>query len=141
MNKCQFMGFIATDINGEDMKLKDGSTMRKARFSIACNRKSKNAGADFVQVTALGKTAETLEKWLSKGKGIYVDCHCNTGKYQNKEGKTVYTQDFIVDSFEFPPVRKSEEQAASDTHTEEVSHSNEDIVPQDIDLDAELPFR
>lgn len=140
MNKCQFMGFIATDINGEDMKLKDGSTMRKARFSIACNRKSKNAGADFVQVTALGKTAETLEKWLSKGKGIYVDCHCNTGKYQNKEGKTVYTQDFIVDSFEFPPVRKDEQNAVADTHTEEVSQSNEDIVPDDIDLDS-LPFR
>jgi single-strand DNA-binding protein len=134
------MGFIATDINGDDMKLKDGSTMRKARFSIACNRKSKNAGADFVQVTALGKTAETLEKWLSKGKGIYVDCHCNTGKYQNKEGKTVYTQDFIVDSFEFPPVRKDEQNAVADTHTEEVSQSNEDIVPDDIDLDS-LPFR
>lgn len=145
MNKCQFMGFIATDINGEDMKLKDGNTMRKARFSIACNRKSKNAGADFVQVTALGKTAETLEKWLSKGKGIYVDCHCNTGKYQNKEGKTVYTQDFIVDSFEFPPVRKSEEQAASDTHTEEVSkpqeQSQNDFIPTDIDLTEDLPFR
>lgn len=40
-----------------------------------------------------------------------------------------------------PPVEYSGQNTSADTHTEEVSQtSNEDIVPDDIDLDA-LPFR
>jgi hypothetical protein len=42
---------------------------------------------------------------------------------------------------ESTPVEYSGQNTSADTHTEEVSQtSNEDIVPDDIDLDA-LPFR
>ena len=148
MNKCMFMGFISSDIKSEVMNLKDGSTMTKARFSIACQRKSKDKSADFVQITALGKNAENIAKFFSKGRGIYVECHVNTGKYTNKEGKTVFTSDFLMDSFEFIPVRKDEIEAATsnDTHTsnEQEPAPNDflDNIPDDLDDNiSELPFR
>lgn len=154
MNKCVFMGFISSDIKGEDMNLKEGNTMRKARFSIACSRKTKNNTADFIQITALGKNAENIEKFFTKGKGIIVECHVNTGKYTNKEGKTVFTTDFVMDGFEFPPIRRDEvenstpvsdttesEPSTNDTHTEEPPAAPDDFVTvSDSDLE-ELPFR
>lgn len=152
MNKCVFMGFISSDIKCEDMNLKEGNTMRKARFSIACSRKTKGNTADFIQITALGKNAENIEKFFAKGKGIIVECHVNTGKYTNKEGKTVYTTDFVMDGFEFPPIRKDEQitpvsdnsaptGTTNDTHTEESPSAPDDFMSiPDEELEA-LPFR
>jgi single-strand DNA-binding protein len=143
MNKGYAMGFISSDIRTEVMNLKSGEQMTKARFSVACNKKSKdkNAGADFIGFVELGKTADNIAKWFAKGKGIFVEYHVSTGSYTNKEGKKVYTTDLVVDSYEFPPVRKNEEQAASDTHTENSQYVDaNDISSDDIDIDS-LPFR
>lgn len=137
MNKGYAMGFISSEIKESEVNTKNGA-MKKIRFSVACQKQN---GADFPSFVAIGKTAENITRFLGKGKGIFVEYHVQTGSYNDKEGKKVYTTDLVVDRFEFPPVRKDEQNAVADTHTEEVSQSNEDIVPQDIDLDAELPFR
>lgn len=151
MNKGTLIGFVSSDIKGDDLKLKDGSTMRKIGFSIACQRKGKNAGADFLWVIAFGKTAEMIEKYFSKGRGIIVDFKVQTSSYTNKEGKKIYQTDLVVESVEFPPVRKSDEQASmtEDTHTQESegynpppeSPSENDFMNiTDEDMDA-LPFK
>ena len=113
MNKGYAMGFISSDIKSEMMNLKNGDQMIKVRFSVACRRKTKDNTADYLNFTALGKTAETIEKYFMKGRGIFVEYHISTGSYTNKEGKKVYTQDLMVDAFEFPPVKKSEEQISN----------------------------
>ena len=136
MNKGYAMGFISSEIKESEVNTKNGA-MKKIRFSVACQKQN---GADFPSFVAIGKNAENITKFLGKGKGIFVEYHVQTGSYNDKEGKKVYTTDLVVDRFEFPPVRKDEQNAVADTHTEEVSQSNEDIVPDDIDLDS-LPFR
>ena len=164
MNKWIGSGFISSDIKMETLNTKDGNTMEKARFSIACQKKSKNGGANFVQVVALGNMATTINKWFSKGKGIYVECEINTGSYTNKDGKKVFTEEKVITSWEFPPIRKDEEATPvsesyssdtinNDTHTESTDspQSNEQTsapddsfmsIPDDIDSEiGELPFR
>lgn len=148
MNKGFASGFISSDIKSETINTKNGE-MKKIKFSIACNRKTKGE-ADFPWFEALGKTAETIETYLCKGKGIYVEYHIATGKYTNKEGKTVYTSTNLIDSFEFPPVRRDEEStpveqttdtsAQDDTHTQPSAPNNNYMdIPDDIE--SELPFR
>ncbi len=151
MNKGYLGGFISSDIKESSVNCKDGSTMAKAQFSIACQRKGKNAGADFIFVTSLGKTAENIIRFFGKGKGITVEYHIQTGSYTNKEGKTVYTEDKIVDGFEFPYLRKSDEEStpvsnqsasneqSQDTHTESAPDDFVDEIPDDV-LD-DLPFK
>lgn len=152
MNKLILSGFISSDIKVEDISLKDGNTMKKARFSIACQRKSKQGGADFIQVVALGSMAETLNKWFYKGKGIYVECRISTGSYTNKEGKKVYAEDKIIESWEFPPIRKNEESTPVSSPNSDTSPNNDARIEQpsapddnfmDIpeNLESELPFR
>lgn len=72
-----------------------------ARFAIAVDRKSKDAGTDFINCVAFGKTAEVIEKYFGKGKRIGIVGHIQTGSYTNKEGAKVYTTDVVVDSLDF----------------------------------------
>ena len=150
MNEGKAMGFISSDIKEEVINTKNGE-MKKIQFSIALNRKSKNGGADYPWFEAFGKTAENIVRFFHKGKGILVEYHLQTRSYQNKEGKTVYTESKVIDGFEFPPIRKDEEStpvsnteyetsANSDTHTEPQPAPDNGFmdIPEDLD---ELPFR
>lgn len=143
MNKWIGSGFISSDIKMETLNTKDGNTMEKARFSIACQKKSKNGGANFVQVVALGNMATIINKWFAKGKGIYVECEINTGSYTNKEGKKVFTEEKVITSWEFPPIRKDEEQQSEpQPQTQEQPSAPDDSfmnVPEGIE--DQLPFR
>ncbi|MBO7733939.1 MAG: single-stranded DNA-binding protein [Methanobrevibacter sp.] len=156
MNKGTLIGYISSDIKSETINLKSGETMAKAGFNIACQRKGKGAGADFPRVTAIGKTAEIVSQYFHKSKGIIVEYHVQTGSYQNKEGKTIYTTDLMVDSVEFLPISKADEENSTpvnspnsdtspdnDTNTENNQPSAPDNnfidIPDGIEQD--LPFR
>lgn len=79
--------------------------MAVARFNIALDRgKDKNGkdrGADFPNCVAFGRTAENLEKFSGKGLRIQITGHLQTGSYDDKDGKKVYTTDVIADRIEF----------------------------------------
>ena len=96
MNVCIFSG----NISRVD-ELKEGATPY-IKFGVAVNKKQKDdsKAADFVNFTAFGKTAEFIGKYCQKGNKVTVQSHYAPGSYTNKEGKTVYTHDFIVDSIE-----------------------------------------
>ena len=151
MNEGTLIGFISSDIKGEDINLKSGEKMRKVSFSVACNRKGKNAGADFPWLIAFGKTAEVIEQYLGRGKGVIAKFHVQTSSYTNKEGKKIYQTDLVCDSIEFPPLRK-DEQAANEPQPETpesqpeqqaADSSSEGFmdIPMDDDSLADLPFR
>ena len=60
-------------------------------FTLAVNRRKKDDPADFISCKAFGKTAETMANYLRKGSLIGVTGRIQTGKYDNKEGRTIYT--------------------------------------------------
>lgn len=81
-----------------------GSQMAVAKFTIAIDRMARQGEerkADFPRVTVFGKQAENCEKYLAKGRLVGVQGRLQTGSYQDKDGKTVYTTDVIADRVEF----------------------------------------
>lgn len=73
-------------------------------FTIAVDRQKKeNNGpsADFIRISAFGKTAENCARYLSKGRQIAITGSIRTGSYKNKEGNTIYTTDVVARSVEF----------------------------------------
>lgn len=76
-----------------------------ARFTVAVSREYKNKDgnydADFISVITFGKTAEFVEKYFSKKSWIGLKGSIRTGKYVNKEGRTIYTTDVVAESVEF----------------------------------------
>lgn len=146
MNLGILSGFISSEIKSEKITTKNGD-MEKIRFSIACKRDF-SEGTDFIWVEALGKNATNISKFFSKSRGIVVRYHIQTGEYTNKEGKRVFTESKIVDGWEFPPVRKSEENGTAPQESSSVpQQSSPQPAPDDgfmnipEGLELNLPFR
>lgn len=118
-----------------------GDNMAIARFTLAVDRRGKKEDgqqtADFINCVAFGKTAETIEKYTTKGTKIILRGHWQSGSYKNKDGATVYTNDCIVDEFEFAESKKDTQETApsAPAHTDSDGFMN---IPDGID--EELPF-
>ena len=57
--------------------------------------------ADFPRITVWGVQAENVSRYLKKGNQCAIDGKIQTGSYQDKDGKTVYTTDVVADRVEF----------------------------------------
>ena len=72
-----------------------------ARYTLAVDRRGKDAGTDFPSVVAFGKAAEFAEKYLHKGTKIVLTGRIQTGSYTNRDGVKVYTTDIVAEDQEF----------------------------------------
>lgn len=127
MNNVSLVGRLTRDVVTKYSQ--DGKAVSSGTLAVD-RRFSKDNSADFISIKAFGKTAEFLEKYGKKGVKFGVVGHIQTGSYQNKDGKTVYTTDVIVDNCEFTESKANSN--GSDTETGFVN------IPDGID--EELPF-
>ncbi len=101
MNSVVLIGRLTRD---PELRYSSGSQMAIAKFSIAVDRPQR-AGrekeTDFPRITVFGKQAENCEKYLAKGRLVGIQGRLQTGSYQDKDGKTVYTTDVVADRVEF----------------------------------------
>ena len=119
--------------------------MAIARFSIAVNRKykSEDKKADFFNITAFGKKAETLSQYFRQGSRIVVYCHPQQEQYTKQDGTKVDTVSFILDEFDFVDTR-----AEGGITANQNTQTAPEPTPQgysdgfmDVDLSSdELPF-
>lgn len=140
MNKIMLSGRLTRDA---DIKYSQGENPTAvARFTLAVDRKFKREGdeqtADFISCVAFGKTAEVIEKYVTKGTKLIVEGRWQTGSYTNKEGQKVYTNDCMVESIEFAESKASSEngtpKAAPKTDADGFMN-----IPDGVD-DEGLPF-
>lgn len=126
MNRVTLIGRLTKDA---DVRYStDGKCV--AKYTLAVDRFKD--GTDFIRCVAFGKAGEFAEKYLHKGMKIAIAGRIQTGSYQDKDGKTVYTTDVIVEEHEFCE-KKGEEPAAGP------ATGNEGFM-QVPDGDEELPF-
>lgn len=101
MNNVMLIGRLTRD---PEVRYAAQSQMAIARFTIAIDRPTKQGAekqADFPQITVFGKQAENVERFLGKGRLVAVQGRIQTGSYQDKDGKTVYTTGVVADRVEF----------------------------------------
>ena len=109
-----------------------------ARFSIAIDRPKKKdgeQGADFPRIVCFGKTAELIDRYVKKGQQVAVQGRIQTGSYQDKDGKTVYTTDVVADRVKF--LDRGENRPAGRT---EPPAGDDDTAMQFEMLGENLPF-
>ena len=75
-----------------------------ASISIATDEsyKDKNSGqlvpkVEWHKIVMFGKIAEVAGQYLRKGSKVYIEGKLQTRKWQNKEGRDVYTTEVVVD--------------------------------------------
>lgn len=116
MNKVELTGRLTKDPEVRYSNGANGSTA-VARYTLAVDRKFKQEGqptADFINCIAFGKLGEFAEKYLHKGVKIAVVGRIQTGSYKNKDGKTVYTTDIVVEEQEFCESKSSQQSQNND---------------------------
>jgi len=87
------------------------------RFLVAVNRSFTNADgkreADFINVVAWRKQAETISKYFDKGNLIALEGRLQTGSYDDKDGNKRYTVDVALDNFEFVESKAARESSST----------------------------
>ena len=96
-----------------------------AKFNLAV-RRDRAEGADFPSITAFGKLAETIEKYVHKGDKIGVMGHIQTSSYE-KDGQKIYTTDVIAEKIEFLNSKSDTQEAPESPHDGFNKLTNEDI--------------
>lgn len=139
MNKVILLGRLTRD---PEIRYSTGeSANATARFSLAINRKFKNADgnydADFINCVAFGKTAEFIEKYFTKGSMVALSGRIQTGSYTNKDGVKVYTTDVVVEEVEFAGSKN--DGSSDNTSTRPTQTPNNGFLTVDDDSE-ELPF-
>jgi single-strand DNA-binding protein len=96
-NKVQLIGNLGND--PEIINLESGKTL--AKFSIATNESYKTAQGEKVtdtqwhNIIAWGKTAQIIEKFVSKGKEVAVEGKLTTRSWEDKDGIKRYTTEVV----------------------------------------------
>lgn len=106
MNKTILIGRLTKDPDIRYTNGKDGEQQCIARYTLAVDRRGKDAGADFISCVAFGKSAEFASKYLKKAIKICITGRIQTGSYTNKDGVKVYTTDVVVEESEFCESKK-----------------------------------
>ena len=125
MNKVFLIGRLTRD---PELRYSASNTA-VMRCAIAVDRQfvreGEERGADFINIVAFSNRAETMNKYLTKGSKIAIEGRIQTGSYDDKDGKKVYTTDVLVDNFEFCDNRNSGNESTSYSSPEPVSEPQE----------------
>ena len=108
MNKVILTGRLVRDL---ELRHTQGGTANVS-FSLAVDKglsrqkreeleAQNRPTADFPRVVVWGQMAENLARYCGKGSQIAVVGRVETGSYQDKDGKTIYTTDIIAENVEF----------------------------------------
>jgi single-strand DNA-binding protein len=104
-------------------------------FSIAVNRKGKDAQTDFIDVVAWRQTAEFISKYFKKGSSICIVGSLQKREWTDKNNQKRYATEVIAEEASF--VDSKNDSASSDQPT-----FNEASAPkyEEVAVDDDLPF-
>jgi single-strand DNA-binding protein len=117
-------------------------------FSLATNRVwkgqdgQKNEETEFHNLTAFGKTAETIATYVVKGQEIMVEGRIHTDAWQDKSGNKRYSTGIIVESFQFgqKPAGAQRQEADQNYKAPKVEESEIPVIEEgDAPQDMEMP--
>ena len=96
MNKVIIAGYIGND---PETRYTQSTNKMVVSFNVG-TRESKDK-TEWHKCIAWDKQAEFISKYFKKGSYIALTGHLQTRTYQDKDGKTTYATEIIVESTEF----------------------------------------
>ncbi len=103
VNKVFLMGNLTRNIEVRST----GSGQQVANLGLAINRYFTDASGEkredttFVDCEAWGKTGETMAKYLTKGRPVFIEGRLKLDQWEDKEGKKQSRLRVVVESFQF----------------------------------------
>jgi single-strand DNA-binding protein len=104
INKVMLLGNLGKD--PEQRVTQGGMTI--VRFSLATGERKKDQSGNWVDhtewhnIVVFGRTAENCQRFLKKGKQVFVEGRIRTSKWQDKtDGRDRYTTEILADNVQF----------------------------------------
>lgn len=83
-------------------ELKNAGSNEVVRFTLAVNRRFKSKDgerqADFISCVAWNATAKFISTYVKKGALLAIAGRIETGSYEDREGRRIYTTDVVCDN-------------------------------------------
>lgn len=120
-----------------------------ARFTLATNERyfnpTTNESSDRTEwhrIVAWGKLAEFCEKYLDRGKQIYLEGKLRTRNWQDKEGNKRYTTEINAQTIVFLGKREApiEEEQDLESPSKNILEEDRPTPSEDSEGDDEVPF-
>lgn len=109
MNSVHLIGRLTKDV---ELQRSSDETHSYCSFVVAVprhvSRTAEGQTADFPRLTAFGKTAENMAKFLKKGSMVSIEAQIRTDNYE-KDGKKLSRTELIANSVEFLSTNQKEE--------------------------------
>ena len=125
MNQVNLLGRLSKDV---ELRFTREKGTAIANFTLAVNRKFKKDEADFISCVAIGKTAEIINRYFSKGSQIAISGNIRTGSYETQDGARRYTTNIVVENFDFIGGNNKQENKANEFE-EEMNRVEDGYVP------------
>jgi len=130
-NKVLLMGNLT-----RDPELKRTTTdMAVAQIGIAVNRKFKDRDGNmkeettFVDCEAWGRTAETMAKYLAKGRPVFVEGRLKLDQWQDKDGNNRSKLKIVIENFQFIDSRGSQSSTPTTAAAAMPTTPSDDSIP------------
>lgn len=121
------------------------SNLPVTRFSIAINRnftsRDGQRETDFITIVVWRKQAENVCNFLDKGSLVAIEGRIQTGSYDDKDGKKVYTVEVVADNVQFlesKSQRDSRGDSSSNSAPSPYDYQNTNNVNVDTDPFADF---
>ncbi len=103
MNSVHLIGNLATEVEVRDV----ADEKKVASFLLAVDRGSREAGADFVWITAWDRQAELCAEYLGKGSRVAIDGRLKSRTWE-QDGKRRDAIEIVARRVEFLSPRERE---------------------------------
>ncbi len=106
---------------GMDPEVKTFGDKKIAKFTLATNDKHYNDKMELVtdtqwhNIVARGKAADTVEKFVRKGRLLAIEGKLQTRQYEDKDKNKRFITEILMDEFMFVDKLSNEEEQKGDT--------------------------
>ncbi len=147
VNKVILVGNLGKD---PEIRYTNGS-VPVASFSLATTEyyKDKNGNrqeiTEWHNIVAWRNLAELAEKYLKKGKQVYIEGKIRTRNWDDKDGNKRYTTEVIADNFILLGKKEGDtgpdgNNSRNTEHHQAVEATEQAPTPDQIPIDDDLPF-
>jgi single-strand DNA-binding protein len=141
LNRVSLIGNLGKD--PEVRYTQSGTAVGSLRIGVTERRKNGDDYKDqteWVSVVCFGKTAENANKYLQKGRQIFVEGRLQTKSWEDKSGQTRYTTEVVANQLLFLGSAK-DQSAGKSGFTKSSSQGIEDANTENNFIeDDDIPF-
>lgn len=141
INRVVLLGRITRDI--ELRRSSTGTAVTSFTLAVDSLRRDANGKTmtNFISCVAFGKTAETLERYASKGTQICIDGSLQVSNFQRRDGTNGSRTDVIVSSLTLCGSRNNTQARNEDQFDMPIddTSSSDDLTNMEL-ADDDLPF-